>query len=102
MRRVATVGSVPTLRLVQDRWFRDGRLVGIPARRGRRVPILDRLAQEFEVGVRYSEREVNDALRVFHPDVAALRRYLIEEGFMTRTVGGSAYWRCGGEVQLPS
>ena len=82
-----------------DRWIVDGRLVAIPARRGKRLPLLDRLAQEFEPGVRYSERQVNDALREFHPDVAALRRYLVEEGFMSRKPGGAEYWRTGGQVQ---
>ncbi len=79
-----------------DRWFRDGRLVAIPTRRGKRLPVLDRLAQEFLPGEKYSEREVNDALRVFHPDVAALRRYLVDEGFMDRTPEGAQYWRAGG------
>ena len=83
-----------------DRWFRDGRLVAIPARRGKRLPVLDRLAQEFDPGVKYSEREVNDTLRAFHPDVAALRRYLVDEGFMDRTPGGGAYWRAGGTVSV--
>ncbi|MBA2608029.1 MAG: DUF2087 domain-containing protein [Actinobacteria bacterium] len=84
-----------------ERWFSDGRLVSIPARRGKRLPVLDRLAQEFQPGVKYSEREVNDALRVFHPDVAALRRYLIDEGFMDRTPEGAQYWRVGGSY-VPS
>jgi hypothetical protein len=93
---------VHQLRLVKDPWFRDGRLVAIPAKRGKRAPILHRLAQEFDVGVYYSEDDVNAKLRAFHPDVAALRRYLVEEGLMSRTVGGFSYWRCGGEVQLSS
>ncbi|HUR77299.1 MAG TPA: DUF2087 domain-containing protein [Acidimicrobiales bacterium] len=91
------------LRLVRDpaeRWFDDGRLVAIPAKRGKRRPILDRLAQQFEVGVYYTEADVNAALREFHPDVAALRRYLVEEGFMSRTAGGFSYWRCGGDVEF--
>lgn len=100
---------MPHLRLVDarepapvtlDRWFSDGRLVAIPTKRGKRIPVLDRLAQEFEPGVKYSEREVNDCLREFHPDVAALRRYLVEEGFMDRIPGGAEYWRSGGEVHF--
>ena len=88
-------GRDPAAKML-DRWFRDGRLVSIPARRGKRLPVLDRLAQEFEPGAKYSEREVNDVLRVFHPDVAALRRYLVDEGFMDRTPEGAQYWRVGG------
>ena len=80
-----------------DQWFECGRLVAIPRKRGKRLPVLLRLAEEFEPGVYYSEADVNATLREFHPDVAALRRYLVEEGFMSRTRGGYAYWRTGGE-----
>jgi hypothetical protein len=83
-----------------DRWFDAGRLVAIPVKRVKRLPVLSRLAQQFEPGVYYSEADVNAALREFHPDVAALRRYLVEEGFMSRTPGGLSYWRSGGETQL--
>lgn len=96
---------MPQLRLVDarepapnlvDRWFCDGRLLAIPTKRGKRLPVLDRLAQEFDPGEYYEERDVNDILREFHPDVAALRRYLVEEGFLERTDGGYSYWRVGG------
>ena len=99
---------MPHLRLVDardpaavltDRWFVDGRLVAIPRKRGKRIHVLDRLAQEFDLGVKYSEREVNDTLREFHSDVAALRRYLVEEGFMDRIPGGAEYWRAGGTYE---
>jgi hypothetical protein len=69
------------MRLVRDpadRWFECGRLVAIPAKRAKRLPVLSVLAQEFEPGVSYAEADVNAVLRAFHPDVAALRRYLVE------------------------
>jgi hypothetical protein len=74
----------------------DGRLRSIPARRGKRLVVLDRLAQVFDPGERYPEPDVNALLRTFHPDVAALRRYLVDEGFLTREAG--VYWRTGGTV----
>jgi hypothetical protein len=77
--------------------FRDGRLLRIPAKRADRLVVLDRLAQAFDVGVRYKEREVNARLRRFHDDVAALRRYLVDEGFLDRARG--EYWRTGGTVR---
>ena len=77
--------------------FRDGRLVRIPTKRAQRLIVLDRLAQEFEPGTRYSERQVNAALRRFHDDVAALRRYLVDEGMLDRAKG--EYWRSGGTVR---
>lgn len=74
--------------------MKDGRIEQIPRRNAQRLVILDVLAQEFEPGVHYAEREVNDILRRFHPDTAALRRYLVDEEFMERDAG--EYWRAGG------
>jgi hypothetical protein len=76
-------GGVPSGRpgraeLVLRRFLVDGRLVAIPAQRGKRLVVLDHLAGLFEPGVRYREAEVNQALRAYHPDYAALRRYLLE------------------------
>lgn len=74
----------------------DGRLRDIPAQRNKRLVVLDMLAQEFEPGVRYEERVVNERLAAWHPDTAALRRYLVDEGFMDREHG--VYWRSGGTL----
>jgi hypothetical protein len=78
------------------RYFRGGRLTHIPSQLSRRRVVLDRLAQEFDVGSRYSERRVNAILRRFHEDVASLRRFLVDEGFLDRAEG--EYWRSGGSV----
>jgi hypothetical protein len=77
-------------------FFREGRLTGIPAKQSQKRIVLDRLAQEFEIGVRYKERDVNAILRTFHDDVAALRRYLVDDEFLERRAG--EYWRAGGTV----
>lgn len=76
----------------------DGRLVRIPAKHTKRLVVLDLLAQEFVPGERYDESEVNNRLRPFHDDVAALRRYLVENLFLAREAG--VYWRTGGSVDL--
>ncbi len=78
-------------------FFSGTRLRSIPASRGKRRIILDHLAQEFEVGRRYTETEVNEVLLGFHDDYAALRRYLVEEEFMSREAG--VYWRSGGRFE---
>lgn len=78
----------------------DGRLVHLPRRRSKRLIVLDRLAQEFEPGRHYGEREVNRTLRAFDDDVATLRRHLIDEGFLDRADG--LYWRAGGTVETES
>lgn len=77
-------------------FLRGGRLVSIPTQRSKKLVVLDRLAQEFEIGVRYTERQVNATLRRFHDDVAALRRYLVDEELLSRERG--EYWRSGGTV----
>ncbi|MEV5414095.1 DUF2087 domain-containing protein [Thermopolyspora sp. NPDC052614] len=76
----------------------DGRLRAIPTRRGKRLEVLDYIVRVFEPGVRYSEKEVNVALRAFHDDYATLRRYLIDEDLLTRENG--VYWRSGGTVEI--
>ena len=74
----------------------DGLLTQIPVKHAKKLVVLDWLAQEFEPGRHYSEREVNEIIAVHHPDTAALRRYMVDEGFMDRADG--QYWRSGGTV----
>lgn len=74
----------------------DGTLHTIPAKRAKLLVVLDHLAQSFELGRRYPEAEVNGVLESFHPDYAALRRYLVEDQLLTREAG--VYWRSGGSV----
>lgn len=79
-------------------FFVGGRLQAVPVKRSKRLVVLDHLARAFEPGVRYPESEVNVRLQAFHPDYAMLRRYLVDEDFMTRDHG--IYWRTGGSVDL--
>jgi hypothetical protein len=80
----------------------DGKLSQIPAARSKRLVVLDFLAGQFEPGRVYPEEQVNYLLGRFHPDYAALRRYLVEEGLVERREG--FYWRTGGtfEVEAPA
>lgn len=91
-------GEPDAHRRVLDASIVDGRLVHLPTKRSKRLVVLERLAQEFEIGERYVEREVNATLRRFDDDVAMLRRYLVDEGFLDRAAG--EYWRAGGRVDL--
>lgn len=79
-------------------FVRDGRIVAMPARPARRRLLLDCVAQAFEPGLRYPEAVVDDVLRVVCEDHAVLRRYLVDEGFLSRQAG--IYWRSGGTVDL--
>jgi hypothetical protein len=75
----------------------DGRLTSIPAVHAKRLIVLDWLVQRFEPGRRYSESMVNLMLGRVHPDTAALRRYLVDDGFLSRA--GGDYWRSGGSYE---
>ena len=77
-------------------FIRDGRLTKIPAQWNKKVIIFEYLAQRFEPGRRYSEAMVNLILGQFHADTAALRRYLVDAGFLDRA--GGEYWRSGGRI----
>jgi hypothetical protein len=79
-------------------FLRGGRLTQIPLQRQKRLVVLDHVCRVFDIGECYSEREVNAFLRAFHPDTAALRRYLVDEGFLSRD--HNVYWRTGGTVEL--
>lgn len=81
---------------VLARFFRGDRLVELPAARAKRRVVLERLALEFEPGIRYAEVEVNERLRRFHDDHATLRRALVDEGLLDRAAG--EYWRSGGRI----
>ncbi|HEX2774805.1 MAG TPA: DUF2087 domain-containing protein, partial [Micromonosporaceae bacterium] len=75
-------------------FVRDGRIVQLPAARGKRRVLLEHLVAVFEPGVRYAERDVDALLRAWHDDYVAVRRYLIDEGLLSRAAG--VYWRTGG------
>jgi hypothetical protein len=104
--RAAAAAAPPPERLSDDpaedavlsAFVRKGRLVSIPAQHSKRRVVLEHLVRVFEPGVRYPEREVNALLAVWHADVAALRRYLVDEGLLTREAG--MYWRSGGRVDV--
>ena len=79
-------------------FFRGGRLTEIPTKASKRHIVLERIASEFEPGVRYPEKEVNVIVTRFFNDYAALRRYLVDEGLLDRDQG--VYWRAGGRVDV--
>lgn len=89
-------GLGPDADRVLATFLRNGTLTSIPVHRAKRLIVLDYLARRFEVGEAFPEKDVNQILRQFHPDVAALRRYLVDEGFLSRRDG--FYWRTGGTV----
>jgi hypothetical protein len=87
---------------VVARFVRDGRLLSLPAQESKRLLVLEYVAQAFEPGRRYPEREVDAVLRAWTEggatDHAALRRYLVDHQLLARE--GGEYWRSGGWVDV--
>jgi DNA-binding transcriptional ArsR family regulator len=72
------------------------RLESIPAQEKKRLVVLRWVRERcFPEARDYPEREVNERLVAVHEDTAALRRYLVESGLMTRSAG--LYRRVEGE-----
>jgi hypothetical protein len=78
--------------LLVDRWFVDGRLRGIPARRKVRAAAMLEILTQFVPGQTYSEYEVSRILEGVHEDFASLRRELVSLGYLVRRDG--RYWVC--------
>ncbi len=76
----------------------DGRITAMPRSVVERRAILDWLVEDFEIGRRYSEPMVNLMVGKRHPDAAAWRRALIDEGLMARDHG--EYWRTESPVTV--
>lgn len=82
---------------VIENFFVYGKLKNIPAQRKKKVIILEEIANRFEKGKRYPEKEVNLTISEMHDDFCTLRRELIVEGLMERDHG--EYWLAEGKAQ---
>lgn len=72
----------------------EGRLIKYPKKRKLKIIAMFYLAQKFEAGKKYTEKEVNEKLKEWHTfeDWAVLRRDLYDFRFMDRESNGSSYW----------
>jgi len=84
-------GEAYERKVLSDFMTADGRLKSIPNQEKKRQVILRHLVQTFQPGERYPEKQVNELLRRYHEDTAALRRYLVDGGLLAREQG--VYWR---------
>lgn len=106
LRELAAVGapsspSPPSSPL--EPFVRGRRLLSLPAQAGRRWTVLAHVAAHtFDAGTDYDEATVNERLGQWceggSVDHAALRRYLVESGLMSR---GSDVYRLGGDAVEP-
>lgn len=73
----------------------EGRVTIYPAARKHKRAVLTYLADKFETGRQYTEREVNEVLTRHHTfgDWALLRRDMFDSNLLGRARDGSRYWR---------
>ncbi|MHB8072556.1 DUF2087 domain-containing protein [Desulfosporosinus fructosivorans] len=70
----------------------EGPLKTFSIKEKNKLVVLQVIVKRFQDGRIYTEKEVNQILKVVYHDFATLRRYLIEYGFLDRTPDGSQYW----------
>ena len=68
-------------------FFKNGKLVSLPAKRKKRLYVLERIWQSFSSHRVYSESEVNEIIQRYYDDYCTIRRELVDNGFMIRSGG---------------
>ncbi|HEX3076379.1 MAG TPA: GNAT family N-acetyltransferase [Lachnospiraceae bacterium] len=73
---------------------RNGKLKVFPAKKRSKVVALLFLASNFQHGINYTEKQVNEIITENHTfsDTCMLRRELYNKGFLSRSIDGSNYW----------
>lgn len=76
------------------RFVRDGMIEQFPVRPADRHAVLAWVVdQAIDTGETLTEPELGKRLELLHPDVATLRRDLVDEGLLMRTPSGTSYSR---------
>ncbi|MGW8318554.1 MAG: DUF2087 domain-containing protein [Candidatus Promineifilaceae bacterium] len=73
----------------------DGRLRQIPSQQKKLEAVLRYIIRDFEPGLHYTEKQVNEIIGRYHEDTAGLRRDLIDHKMLARDARGTDYWRIG-------
>lgn len=84
-------GEAYERKVLSDFMTAEGKLKALPVQEKKLLVVLRHLVQAFTPGERYSEKQVNEILRRYHIDTAALRRYMVDNGLLERKDG--LYWR---------
>jgi hypothetical protein len=70
-----------------------GKLKTFTMQEKHKIVVLREIVKRFDAGRIYTERELNEILKdIYEDDYVAIRRYLIEYGFMDRKKDCSEYW----------
>lgn len=71
---------------------KEGPLKTFSIKEKHKLVVLQEIVKRFQEERTYTEKEINQILKLIYHDFVTLRRYLIEYGFLDRTTDGSQYW----------
>lgn len=76
-------------------WDEQGKIKQLPAKGQVKYDVLEYLAEKFLFDRDYSEKEVNAIIDSWHTfgDYFLLRRELIDNRLLNRTIDGVRYWK---------
>lgn len=75
------------LSVLENFFTKEGTLKQIPAQLKKKLIVLEKLMEELERGKKYSEQELNQYIKQYHPDFATIRREFIMQQYMYRENG---------------
>lgn len=80
---------------VNNYYDTGGKLTQYPSKKPLRILALIKIAEKFDQGRNYTEKEVNQIIldSITFGDVELIRRELFEYKFLGRRRDGSAYWQ---------
>lgn len=70
--------------VIRNFFTQDGKLKSIPAQLKKKLIVLTHLVGELDKGRTYTEKELNEWIKSYHPDFATIRREFIMHQFMFR------------------
>jgi len=89
--RTETLEPQSTAEQELAKFVKDGQLQQLPIHPAKLLVVLRWLANKFQFGVEYPERDVNERLKGHAVDHVTLRRLLIDHQLLARQAG--IYWR---------
>lgn len=70
--------------IIRNFFDRDGTLKQIPSQRKKKLVILEHLAKGLSPAKKYTEIEISEYIKQYHPDFATIRREFVANQFMYR------------------
>lgn len=82
------------LKILSNFLDKENKLVSIPSKKKMKIFALLYFASKFELGKKYTEKEVNAIINEFcaFKDPATIRRDLFNYKFLNRENNGQSYW----------